>query len=201
MTNGAEQVEFWIRVAFREFDIRRSFLIRSVVFDIFWVSAMAATIRAFQSADLLRLQEITVEAFNGVSIDQNAERHLGPIAGHDWQWRKARHVDEDVRRDPHGTFVAADGDQNLGYISSWMDHEAGIGYIPNLALTAAARGQGLGHRLLEHALDHFRGHNLSAAKIETLDQNPVGQHLYPALGFREVARQIHYFMPLQDEEA
>ena len=162
---------------------------------------MTATIRDFQPSDLPRLREITVEAFNGVSIDQNAERHLGLIGGYDWQWRKARHVDEDVRRDPHGTFVAAEGDQILGYVSTWMDHEAGIGYIPNLALTAAARGQGLGHRLLEYALEHFRRHNLSAAKIETLDQNPVGQHLYPALGFREVARQIHYFLPLKEAEA
>jgi hypothetical protein len=34
------------------------------------------------------------------------------------------------------------------------------------------------------------------AKIETLDQNPVGQALYPSLGFKEVARQIHYAMRL-----
>jgi len=158
---------------------------------------MTATIRLYQPADLPRLREITIEAFNGVSIDQNAERHLGLINDHDWQWRKARHVDEDVRRDPRGTFVAVDGDQILGYLSTWMDPEAGIGYIPNLALTAASRGQGLGHRLIEHALDHFRQHGLAAAKIETLDQNPVGQHLYPAVGFREVARQIHYFLPLE----
>jgi ribosomal protein S18 acetylase RimI-like enzyme len=161
---------------------------------------MATTIRPFQPADLPRLREITVEAFNGVSIDQNAERHLGLINGHDWQWRKARHVDDDVRRDPQGTFVAADGEKILGYISTWMDAEAGIGFIPNLALTANARGQGLGHRLLEHALEHFRRHGLAVAKIETLDQNPVGQHLYPAIGFREVARQVHYFMPLAEAD-
>lgn len=158
---------------------------------------MTATIRTFQPTDLPRLREITVESFQGVSIDQNAERELGLIHGHDWKWRKARHVDDDVRRDAAGTFVAvADDGAILGYVSTWMDAAAGIGHIPNLALTAASRGQGLGRRLIEHALEHFRRHGLSAAKIETLDQNPVGQHLYPALGFQEVARQIHYFMPL-----
>ena len=34
------------------------------------------------------------------------------------------------------------------------------------------------------------------AKIETLEQNPIGRHLYPSLGFQEIARQIHYAMPL-----
>ena len=37
---------------------------------------------------------------------------------------------------------------------------------------------------------------MEVAKIETLDQNPIGQKLYPSLGFREVARQIHYAMRL-----
>ena len=39
--------------------------------------------------------------------------------------------------------------------------------------------------------------NLSQAKIETLATNDVGKHLYPKLGFREVARQVHYVMPLE----
>jgi ribosomal protein S18 acetylase RimI-like enzyme len=155
-------------------------------------------IRLYRESDLPRLREITVEAFDGVSIDQNAEKQFGLINGHDWGWRKARHVDEDAQRDPQGVFVAAEGDEILGYISTWMDHEAGIGHIPNLALTAKARGQGLGRQLIQHALEHFRRHGLPYAKIETLDQNSVGQRLYPALGFREVARQIHYLMPLQE---
>ena len=39
---------------------------------------------------------------------------------------------------------------------------------------------------------------MQVAKIETLEQNPVGQHLYPRLGFQEVARQIHYAMRLPE---
>ena len=37
---------------------------------------------------------------------------------------------------------------------------------------------------------------MQVAKIETLEQNPIGQTLYPSLGFQEVARQIHYAMRL-----
>jgi hypothetical protein len=32
--------------------------------------------------------------------------------------------------------------------------------------------------------------------IETMESNPVGQHLYPSCGFEEVARQVHDAMKL-----
>jgi ribosomal protein S18 acetylase RimI-like enzyme len=153
-------------------------------------------IRPFRPGDLDRLREITVEAFNGVSIDQNAEAMFGLINGRDWRWRKGRHVDDDARREPAGIFVLAEGDEVLGGITTWIDREAGIGHIPNLALAPQVRGQGWGRRLIEHALEHFRQHGVAFARIETLDQNEVGQRLYTSLGFREAARQIHYFMPL-----
>ena len=59
-------------------------------------------------------------------------------------------------------------------------------------------GKGLGRRLIEHALAHFRSSGMAIAKIETLDQNAVGRHLYPSIGFVEVARQIHYAIALSD---
>jgi ribosomal protein S18 acetylase RimI-like enzyme len=58
--------------------------------------------------------------------------------------------------------------------------------------TAEFRGQGLGRRLIEHALDYFRREGLAYAMIETMAQNEAGQHLYPACGFVEVARQVHF---------
>jgi ribosomal protein S18 acetylase RimI-like enzyme len=155
-------------------------------------------IRTFRADDLPRLKEITAEAFDGVSIDQNIQQRFGIVAGHDWQWRKSRHVEIDAVRDPQGIFVAEEDGQVLGYVSSWIDGEAGIGHIPQLALTAAARGQGLGRRLLEHALARFRREGIRFAKIETLDQNHIAQRLFPSLGFVEVARQIHYFLPLPE---
>ena len=45
----------------------------------------------------------------------------------------------------------------------------------------------------------MRGQGMAMAKIETLAQNDSGQALYPRCGFREVARQIHYVMPLSPD--
>ena len=153
-------------------------------------------IRPFRADDLLTLKRITVEAFSGVSIDEGMERLYGAIHGHDWRWRKARHLDDDVARDASGIFVAEVDGRVVGGITTWQDREAGIGHIPNVAVEANYRGQGLGRSLIEHALQHFRDSGLTHAKIETLEQNEVGQHLYTSLGFREVARQIHFVAEL-----
>lgn len=154
------------------------------------------TFRSFQPDDLSELRQIMVAAFDGVSIDQGIERRFGEINGHDWQWRKGRHLDEDVRRDSEGIIVAELDGRILGFISTWMDHGAGIGNIPNISLVPESRGQGIGRRLINMALDRFREAGLTHAKIETLQQNAIGNHLYTDCGFEEVARQVHFVAPL-----
>ena len=154
-------------------------------------------IRLCRPDDLPVLQQITVAAFDGVSIDQGIERVFGPINGHDWRWRKARHLEDDASRPAAAVFVAEEENgQIVGYISTWQDREAGLGHIPNLALRVEFRGQGLGRQLLQHALKHFRDSGLTHAKIETLEQNAVGNHLYRDVGFQEVARQVHFVASL-----
>ncbi|MGE3819898.1 MAG: GNAT family N-acetyltransferase [Isosphaeraceae bacterium] len=163
---------------------------------------MTIRIRPYQESDRPLLREMTVEAFEGVSIDHNMDRLLGPIAGRDWRWRKARHVDQDIDGQGGELAVAEDSatGRALGYVTMKFDRESLVGWIHNLAVVADGRNQGLGRRLLEHALQRFREEGMTVAKIETLEQNPVGRHLYPSVGFREVARQIHYAMPLVKED-
>lgn len=157
---------------------------------------MNLTIRPFSADDLETLREILVASFDGVSIDQNIERKFGSFGQHDWRFRKGRHLDDDVCRDPDGIFVGEIDGHIVGFITTWMDCESGVGFIPNMSVRAEVRGQGVGRQLLEFALQRFREHGLTVARIETLDQNAIGQHLYPSLGFVEVARQIHFAMRL-----
>jgi ribosomal protein S18 acetylase RimI-like enzyme len=157
---------------------------------------MNPTIRPFQPSDLEVLKRITAEAFSGASIDQLVEQHLGILQGHDWRWRKLRHIDDDATANPGGIFVAESEGVILGYITTTVDRAAGKGRIPNIALVPEARGQGLGHRLIQHALDYFRREGLAYAMIETIQGNEIGEHLYPACGFVEVARQIHFALKL-----
>lgn len=158
---------------------------------------MVLDIRRYRPTDLEAIKRLTVEAFDGVSIDRNIEDQFGTINNHDWRWRKARHIDLDLARDTDGVFVAEIDGQVVGYITTFRDRDAGMGLIPNLAVDAGQRGRGIGRKLIEYALQDFREEGLTHAKIETLDQNVVGQTLYPSLGFREVARQIHYCLALK----
>jgi ribosomal protein S18 acetylase RimI-like enzyme len=159
-------------------------------------------IRVFRDMDLPRLREITAETFGPVSIDRNIEQKLGTFGGGDWRSRKVRAIDDDCAAQPDGVFVAEDQSGNVvGYITTRLNRQSGIGWIPNLAVDPGHQGRGVGRRLIEHALQFFRQQGMQIAKIETLEQNPIGQTLYPRLGFQEVARQIHFAMRLDDPRA
>ena len=154
--------------------------------------ARKVSIRLYRPEDLAVIKQLTLESFAGVTLEQNVEQALGILNGHDWRWRKARHIDEDVAANPSGIFVAEAEARVVGYITTVVDREAGKGRIPNLAVAADFRNQGLGRKLIEFALDYFRKEGLEYAMIETMAQNAVGNHVYLQCGFVEVARQIHF---------
>lgn len=158
------------------------------------------TLRPYQPSDLPRLQEITAATFGPVSIDGNMQKLLGQFGEGDapaWQTRKLAAIAQDCRAQPDGVFVACDDAGRIaGYITTRLDEQSRIGWIPNLAVDPAHQGKGLGRMLIQHALKFFRENGMQVAKIETLEQNPIGRALYPSLGFKEVARQIHYAMRL-----
>jgi len=153
-------------------------------------------IRPYREEDRETLKQLTAAAFEGVSIDRNIEEQFGLLNGTDWAWRKVRHIDADCDANPSGVLVAEEGGEIIGYITSRIDRATCMGWIPNMAVAPGRQGQGIGRKLLVAALDYFRREGMKHAKIETLDQNAIGGHLYPSLGFKEVARQVHYVMEL-----
>jgi ribosomal protein S18 acetylase RimI-like enzyme len=162
-------------------------------------------IRLFQESDRAQLKAITADVFGPAAVDYYLELRFGIVQGRDWRWRKVRHIDDDIRGNAGGIFVYDDGgpvDRRVaGYITVTLDREAGIGRIPNLAVAAHAQSRGVGRALVEHALDYLRSEGMLLARVETLEGNAVGKHLYPALGFEEVVRQIYYVAQLGTEPA
>jgi ribosomal protein S18 acetylase RimI-like enzyme len=161
-------------------------------------------IRLFRESDRARLKTITAEVFGTAAVDYYLERRFGPIQGRDWAWRKVRHIDDDIRSNAGGIFVYENGDAGgagtvVGYITVTVDREAGIGRIPNLAVAAEAQGRGVGRALVEHALEYLRSEGMLLARVETLEGNAAGEHLYPALGFERVIRQIYYVTQVRKE--
>lgn len=158
--------------------------------------AARLSIRPYEDADLGVVKEITLEAFDGIAIDQVIEGREGLLRGEDWRARKVRHIDTDVSRETGAVFVAEVDGAVVGYVTSWTDEASGIGHIPNLAVRVAFQGMGIGRRLIDHALDAFRTADMTHAKIETLETNEVGYGLYTSMGFEELARQVHFLKRL-----
>ena len=157
------------------------------------------TIRGYERRDNDRIRELTLEGFDGVSIDQNADALLGLDTEPLWETRKWAGVKAELEASPSNHFVAVLDGEVIGYITTNPQPKAGIGQIPNMAVDARYRRRGVASRLIEHALDYLRLCGMRVAKIETLVQNAQGQTLYPRFGFQEVARQIHYVRRLDDD--
>jgi ribosomal protein S18 acetylase RimI-like enzyme len=157
------------------------------------------TIRPFCEGDRAALHQLTLECF-GNSMYVAAEELFGPFRGLTWQERKLGDIDGDVS-DPEGVLVATDGDEVLGFVTTQLHPPTGIGHIANLAVAPAHQGKGVGAALLRAALARLAARGMTHARIETLEHNVVGRHLYPKLGFREIARQIHYLMEIPPQAA
>ena len=157
-------------------------------------------IRHYRPSDLETLKTITAICFEGVSIDQNIEKLYGLIDGKDWKWRKKRHIDADAEIHAPGILVAEADGQVVGYISTRIDPATKVGGIPNYAVLTAYQKQGIGRKLLEAAVAYMVSEGMRYARIETLAQNEVGTRFYPQFGFQEVARQVHYVMPIGETE-
>ena len=155
-------------------------------------------IRRYRPSDLETLKTITAICFDGVCIDQNIEQLYGLIHGKDWRWRKKRHIDADAAINAAGIFVAEEDGQIVGYISTRIDPATKVGGIPNFAVLPAYQQRGIGSRLLGEAVAYLAAEGMRYARIETLAQNDVGAHFYPKFGFQEVARQVHYVMPVAE---
>jgi len=154
-------------------------------------------VRPYRVSDVGTIKAITIEAFERVSIDKNIEDRFGKLGGTDWRERKAKHIDDDIAANPEGILVAEYQGQVVGYVTITLDARTRLGRIPNLAVKAGLRGLGIGSKLIEAACEYMKSRGMTHGKIETLDQNEVGLHLYPKMGFEEVARQVHFVKKLQ----
>jgi ribosomal protein S18 acetylase RimI-like enzyme len=158
---------------------------------------MQIRIRSYREEDRERLKEITIAAFPAVSIDRAIEERFGVLNGMDWAARKRQSIDADCDAHPAGILVAeTDEGHVVGYVTTRLNRESRLGWIPNIAVDPACQGAGIGRQLMDAALEYLRSAGMRHAKIETLVSNERGQAFYPSVGFEEVARQIHYVMDL-----
>lgn len=83
-----------------------------------------------------------------------------------------------LAHDPDGCFVAMDGDQPVGMVTTTCFGESA--WIGNLIVEPACRSHGLGRALMEHGLEALRGRGATTVRLEG---DPPGIPLYRKLGF------------------
>ena len=89
------------------------------------------------------------------------------------------------RDDEHAIFAAADGLRLLGYVCVSVNTAPREGFIEYLAVRPAARGRGIGARLVQTALRWtFEEHRLPQAALCVSEWRGNARRLYEAAGFR-----------------
>ena len=95
------------------------------------------------------------------------------------------------RDDEHAIFAAADGLRLLGYVCVSVNHAPHEGFVEYLAVRPAARGRGLGTRLVQTALQWaFEERRLPQAALCVSEWRGNARRLYEAAGFRRTARGV-----------
>lgn len=151
------------------------------------------TLRTARPDDLEAIVALTEREFKAASMDARMEQMVG---GTPWIDIKRDALEKELLQNPAGCFIAETEGRLIGYVTTTILPVAARGIIANLAVDSTCRGLNLGRLLIQKALDFFRAKGLQQAKIETLETNQAGRHIYPSLGFREVVKQVHYIMPL-----
>ena len=98
---------------------------------------------------------------------------------------------DELRREESHFFVADDSGKVVGYLGVWFivdeAHIATIGVHPDYT------NQGVGRRLLTHALRHARGLGAVTAMLEVREHNLPALALYKHFRFEEVGRRKGYY--------
>ncbi len=89
--------------------------------------------------------------------------------------------------------VAVDGTKILGYVvaNTVPNHGQALGHVKDLAVHPSRRGEGVGRRLLERALNGLRVQGVHSVKLEVRESNEAAISLYEDFGF-------HYLRTIPD---
>lgn len=92
-----------------------------------------------------------------------------------------------LRFSPDGCFIASNNGEDLGMVATV--NYGDIAWLGNLVVLPESRGQGLGAKLMQHAMDYLLS---TGTKSIRLDGVPVAISLYHRLGFKDEYWSLRY---------
>lgn len=157
-------------------------------------------IRQASEEDLPRMQEIAILAWSPIYTlyEHLMGRQLFNLLFPDWKAEKSSQVSSHLKRHPQWAFVIEEGHEVVGFLTYSLDEEKKIGEIGNNAVHPDHQGRGMGEAMHREALRRFRECGMLYAKVGTgLDDAHIpARGAYEKLGFKQVFRNVEYFMKL-----
>jgi GNAT superfamily N-acetyltransferase len=112
-------------------------------------------------------------AFVVASINDLTQRHgFGSVAA----VRPPSFLQFSLRDDPDGLWVAEEGGEMRGFAFSWACGD--LWFLAQLFVAPGRQGEGIGHNLLTHVLEHAQKSNAATRALITFAFNSVSQGLY-----------------------
>lgn len=155
---------------------------------------MPLTFRLAVPSDYERLEDLCISSFEPITWMKKADLRFGPLNGKGWyaRWQlRFRHV-----FDTQTVLVGELDGEIAAFATGNVDPETLLGFIDILGVDQRLHGRGLGREMLRGMLHWMKTQGAIHANLECLADNDVGNSLYRAEGFEEVARSIRWFIKL-----
>ncbi len=160
-----------------------------------------ATIRAYVEADLNRICEIAVCAWE--PYFEQCRLRMGDelfdiVMGDNWAEKKKRDIRQHCIEYPEWCLVSEVEEGIVGFITWHLEPAVGLAEIGNNAILPDYQGNGYGTAQYERVLQIFRQHHMRFAKVQTgLDAfHGPARAAYENAGFVQMVPVVYYYQDL-----
>lgn len=152
---------------------------------------MQLQIREAQPADHACLESLVLQSFEPITWQKKLDATWGPLNGCDWQERWRLRLSKIFAEQ---VVLVGEVEHELAAMATAsIDRRAALAFLDVLAVGRNYQGRGLGRQMLRQAIAHYGTLGCKYVHLDCLVDNDVGNALYEAEGFREVARHIRWF--------
>ncbi len=156
--------------------------------------AQSMVIRNYKATDKDAVTAITKAAWIGVTMAELREKQYGILGGLPWAEQKARTIVAKCEAHPEEVFIAELEGEVAGYATYSVNMNGDVGMVSNNAVAPAFQGRGIGTTLVNHVQKTLVQKGVKMLEVSTFVHDAAARKVYERLGFREVARTVHYQM-------
>ena len=129
--------------------------------------------------------------YRRMTLDDVPQVHQIELATFHTPWSYQSFVDEMTTNKCARYIVAEEDGRILGYAGAWLIFDEG--HITNIAVTAEARGRGIGKGVTRALMQYAANMGVQYMTLEVRKSNVVAQNLYKKLHFIELGVRKRYY--------